>query len=76
MFRPLQMNVVFLKQGLQKHSMWGEDAIPERFAGLPVGRHHLQGFAPRGPDARAGFLSGTQTLSAGTTPTVWFVFGS
>ena len=58
MCSPLKMNALFLKLGLQKFckaKMPGVD-IPEGFAGLPVGRHHQQGFAPRGPAAGAGFF--------------------
>lgn len=58
MCSPLKMNVLFLKLGLQKFckaKMPGVD-VPEGFADLPVGRHHQQGFAPRGPVAGAGFL--------------------
>lgn len=58
MCRPLKMNVLLLKLELQKFfraKMPGAN-IPERFAGLPVSRHHQQEFAPRGPAEGAGFL--------------------
>lgn len=76
MCRSLKMNVLFLKPGLQKFhraKMPGAD-IPERSAGLPVGPHHQQGFAPRGPAKGAGFLLEV-LISAGTIPIVWFVSG-